>query len=86
MLAANFMTPLLSKIETVKSVVQNQLDDIKRLSGINSLILSVCLVDTLAGFFCGYTGQKKGTKSATYNLLKGIYNHTRIIYMKFVAI
>ena len=62
MLAANFMTPLLSKIETVKSVVQNQLDDIKRLSGINSLILSVCLVDTLAGFFCGYTGQKKGNK------------------------
>jgi hypothetical protein len=46
----------------VKSVVQNQLDDIKNLTGINSLILSVCLVDTLAGFYCGYNGQKNGNK------------------------
>lgn len=57
------MTPQLLKIEAVKSVVQNQLDDIKKISGINSLILSVCLVDTLAGFYCGYTGQKNGNKT-----------------------
>jgi hypothetical protein len=44
-------------IQKVKLVIEKQLHEINIISGINSLILSVCLVDTLAGFFCGYNGQ-----------------------------
>jgi len=49
-------------IQTVKQSIIKQLNDINIISGINSLILSVCLVDTLAGFFSGYNGQKFGNK------------------------
>ncbi len=49
-------------VQKVKKVVSRQLHDINAISGINSLILSVCLVDTLAGFFCGYNGQPTGNK------------------------
>lgn len=80
MLAANFMTPQLLKIETVKSVVQNQLDDIKKITGINSLILSVCLVDTLAGFYCGYNGQKNGNKTRYLKFVEK-YLHPHIEYL-----
>ena len=51
-----------NNIQKVKSVISRQLQDIYSVSGINSLILSVCLVDTLAGFYCGYKGQKKGNR------------------------
>ena len=57
------MTPNISEnIQKIKSVVSIQLQDIYSISGINSLLLSVCLVDTLAGFYCGYNGQKTGNK------------------------
>ena len=80
-LAANFMTPQLSKIETVKSVVQNQLDDIKNITGINSLILSVCLVDILAGFYCGYNGQKNGNKTRYLKFVeKYLHPHKEYLY------
>jgi hypothetical protein len=52
----------MDKISSVKIVALKQLQDIKLISGINSLILSVCLIDTLAGFYCGYNGQKFGNK------------------------
>jgi hypothetical protein len=50
------------KIQKVREVVEKQLLDINRISGISSLILSVCLVDTLAGFSSGYRGQPTGNK------------------------
>lgn len=53
----------MNKIDKVEIVIKNQLADIKAISGINSLILSVCLVDTIAGFYCGYEGQKSGNKT-----------------------
>jgi hypothetical protein len=49
----------INDINKVKSALQRQLDDIKKLDGINGLILSVCLVDTLAGFYGGYDGKDK---------------------------
>ena len=49
-------------IQKVKRVVEKQLHDIGIISGINSLILSVFLVDTIAGFFSGYDGQATGNK------------------------
>lgn len=52
----------MNKTEKIKSAIENQLIEIESITGINSLILSVCLVDTIAGFYCGYEGQKKGNK------------------------
>jgi len=75
------MTPQLSKIATLKSVVQKQLDDIKQLTGINGLILSVCLVDTLAGFYCGYIGQKNGNKTRYLKFVeKYLHQHKDYLY------
>ena len=51
-----------NNIQKVQSTISRQLQEIYSVSGINSLILSVCLVDTLAGFYCGYNGQKKGNR------------------------
>jgi hypothetical protein len=45
--------------EVVKSL-SPQLEDIKNTTTMSSLILSVCLIDTLAGFYCGFEGE--GTK------------------------
>lgn len=60
---SNHMTDTINEnIQKVKRVVEKQLHDINIISGVNSLILSVCLVDTLAGFFSGYNGQHKGNK------------------------
>ena len=57
------MTPNISNdIQKVKSVISEQLRDIYSISGINSLLISVYLVDTLAGFYCGYNGQPSGNK------------------------
>jgi len=49
-------------IEKVKSIINAQMNDINALNGINSLILSVCLVDTLAGFYSGYKGELRGNR------------------------
>ena len=71
----------LLKIEKVKSVIQNQLYDIKKITGINSLILSVCLVDTLAGFYCGYNGQKNGNKTRYLKFVeKYLQSHKEYLY------
>lgn len=51
------------RIERVKLAIQNQLTEINKLTGVNSLILSVCLVDTIAGFYCGYKGEKTGNRN-----------------------
>ena len=51
-----------SNIQKVKLNISKQFNDIKIISGINSLILAVCLVDTLAGFLSGYNGQLNGNK------------------------
>jgi len=48
--------------EVVKSL-SPQLKDIKNASTISSLILSVCLIDALAGFYCGFEGEGKRHKS-----------------------
>lgn len=56
------MTEINIKIKKVKSVLKSQFNEIKNLSGINSLLLSVCLIDTIAGFYCGYNGEKGGNK------------------------
>lgn len=50
------------KIDKVNSAIRQQLADVIILKGINSLILSVCLVDTLAGFYGGYKGEKNGNR------------------------
>ncbi len=47
-------------ITIVKKSLSNQIEDIKKTSTMSSLILSVCLVDTLSGFYCGYEGKGKG--------------------------
>jgi len=51
------------KIEKIRAVVESQYNEINSLKGINSLILSVCLVDTLAGFYSGYKGELSGNKT-----------------------
>jgi len=57
------MTPQdISNVSKVQTSLQRQLDDIKKLDGINSLILAVCLVDTLAGFYTGHDGKPGGNK------------------------
>lgn len=53
----------MNKIEKIKTTIEAQLNEIGSISGINSLILSVCLVDTMAGFYCGYEGQRNGNKA-----------------------
>jgi hypothetical protein len=60
------------RIEIVKTSVLKQLTDISQLSGINSLILSVCLTDTLAGFYCGFKGDQGGNKKR-YNAFLSKY-------------
>lgn len=52
----------MDNIMRIKTAIQNQLKEIDSITGINSLILSVCLVDTVAGFYCGYKGEPKGNK------------------------
>lgn len=49
-----------ANVNKVQTSLCRQLADIKKLEGINSLILSVCLVDTLAGFYSGYDGKQPG--------------------------
>ena len=51
------------KIYKINKVVNDQFNEIKSLNGINSLILSVCLIDTLAGFYSGYKGEVSGNKA-----------------------
>lgn len=55
----NMTSEEIKQIDIVKLSLQRHLNDIKKLAGINSLILAVCLVDTLAGFFNGYDGKDK---------------------------
>jgi hypothetical protein len=62
------------KVNRVKAVIDSQIEDIKKLNGINSLILSVCLVDTLAGFYAGYSGDSKGNKTRYLNFVKKYLN------------
>ncbi len=50
------------KVEKIKHVISVQHGDINKVNGVNSLILSVCLVDTLASFYCGFSGEKYGNK------------------------
>lgn len=52
----------INSIEKVRSSITQQMQDIYSITGINSLILSVCVVDSLAGFYFGYNGQKKGNR------------------------
>lgn len=69
------------RIEKVKSAIQNQLTEINKLTGVNSLILSVCLVDTLAGFYCGYKGEKKGNKARYLKFVeKYLTSHQTYLY------
>jgi hypothetical protein len=49
-------------IKKIKTAIGVQIKEIESISGINSLLLSVCLVDTMAGFYCGYKGQRSGNK------------------------
>ena len=44
----------MKEIIEIKAAIDIQQKDIESISGINSLIISVCLVDTLAGFYSGY--------------------------------
>jgi len=53
---------IFNNIQKAKSAISRQLQDIYSIAGINSLLLSVCLVDALAGFYCGYNGQKNGNR------------------------
>ena len=53
----------MKEITEIKNAIAVQQKDIDAISGINSLILSVCLVDTLAGFYCGYAGERSGNKN-----------------------
>jgi hypothetical protein len=52
----------MDRINRIEVAVETQLKEIESISGINGLILSVCLVDTMAGLYCGYEGQKSGNK------------------------
>lgn len=66
----------------VQTSLQRQLADIKKLDGINSLILSVCLIDTLAGFYSGYDGIKIGGNKKRYEKFADKYlsNHKSYLY------
>lgn len=71
----------IDKISNLKIVAQKQLQDIKAISGINSLILSVCLIDTLAGFYCGYNGQKSGNKERFLKFIEAyLTKHKSYLY------
>lgn len=66
--------------EVVKSL-SPQLEDIKNASTISSLILSVCLIDTLAGFYCGFEGAGKKHKSRFNKFTeKYLPNHSAFLY------
>jgi hypothetical protein len=64
----------MEKIKKIKSAIENQLKEINSIVGINSLILSVCLVDTMAGFYCGYEGQKGGNKDRYLRFVESYLN------------
>jgi hypothetical protein len=49
-------------IREVDKALSIQVEDIKNTSTMSSLILSVCLIDTLAGFYGGYQGNGSGTE------------------------
>lgn len=69
------------RIQKVKTIIQAQLEDINKLTGINSLILAVCLVDTLAGFYCGFKGQKNGNKDRYLKFVdKYLKTHQSYLY------
>jgi len=53
----------------VKTSLRSQLDEIENLHLTSSLILSVCLIDTLAGFHAGYRGEIKGNKMRFNNFI-----------------
>lgn len=76
------MTDLqLEKINKVKTVAQSQVSDIQKIAGINSLILSTCLIDTLAGFYCGYNRQKTGNKDRFLKFVdKYLVGHKAYLY------
>ncbi len=74
-------TTQIDKINSLKLVAQKQLQDIKIISGINSLILSVCLIDTFAGFYCGYNGQKTGNRDRFLKFVDAyLINHKSYLY------
>lgn len=60
-----------NEINKVKSILKNHFADIKQTNGIISLILSVCLIDTLAGFYNGYTNEHNKNK----NYFNNFVNH-----------
>lgn len=54
----------------IKTILEKQLGDIEKTSNVSSLILSVCLIDTLSGFFNGYIGQHGKNKKFFIRFVK----------------
>lgn len=69
------------EITKVQTSLQRQLTVIKKLDGINSLILAVCFVDTLAGFYSGYDGKLRGNKKRFEKFVeKYLTKHKEYLY------
>lgn len=75
-------TEEINNVNKTKAALELQLADIKKLTGINSLLLSVCFVDTLAGFYCGYDGKTQGGNKKRYEKFvdKYLASHKSYIY------
>ncbi len=71
----------IADITKVQTSLQRQLADTNKLDGINSLILSVCLVDTLAGFYSGYDGKKIGGNKKRFEKFVDKYLATHKTYL-----
>ena len=70
------MTPLNAHTkEKVKQILTKQLAEINAVSGINSLILSVCFIDALAGFYNGFDAkaEKERKNKEFYNAFTARY-------------
>ncbi len=57
-------------IKEVDKTLSVQVEDIKNTSTMSSLILSVCLIDTLSGFYGGYQGKGNSERSRFENFTK----------------
>lgn len=53
--------------QKVEKAIADQLVDIDKVSSMSSIILSLCLIDALAGFYKGYDGQQQRVNKQHFN-------------------
>ena len=68
-------------IEKVNKSLSNQIKDINNASTVSTMILAICIIDCIAGFYSGYEGKGKNHK-ARFNKFTKEYlpEYTEFLY------